>query len=186
MYCKRLKMPPLPKDITDELIEYATRKLECAEEFKESYNDDDKDGAKVSFYPVPPALYDRIQKLLYQYPETKGHRHFFIQLVHSGVNVPLHIDAVDQRSVGINYMLKTGGDNIATKWWEIKEEFKDEKLPDAVPLDAKMFTEVESHVLKESCWYEMTFSQVHSAEGMESLRLALAVMFHDCRPRENV
>lgn len=185
MYCKRISMPPLPKAIIDELVEYSIERFNGAEEFKESYNDDD-DGAKVSFYPVPPHLYDKIQKILRQFPATKNHRHFFVQLVHSGTEVPLHIDAIDQRSNGINFILKDGGPDITTSWWEVKKEFKSTKFSDATPLDHNMFNEVESHVLKEGCWYDMTFSQVHSLSNLKDLRLALAVMFDDVREREPI
>lgn len=98
---------------------------------------------------------------------------YFIQIVIGSSFVAPHIDNPAEREHGFLYLLKAGGNNVKTRWYEINEEYKHAEViyNTAIPYDR--LTLVEEHCLEENTWHWMNFSKAHSVENQESTRIAL-------------
>jgi hypothetical protein len=179
LLCKKLDIPKLSKELAQELISFAENKFyNESNDFSESYSDKDNNGAVVSFFMMPDSLHKKVEDAIGDHPLLSNYRRFYVQLVYGGNEVPLHTDEYSQRRVGVNYLLKDGG-NVKTTWWEPKEHYKDMDIPCSTLLDKELFKPIETYTMEENNWYRMTFDHPHNAENIESLRLSLAVLFYD-------
>lgn len=193
-YKKHNEIPALPKHITEVCIEYGESMLNMnvplavkygsyeienknsiayipEEEFNSSSY---KKSGEVGFYFLAPEVSQSICDFYNQVnnPLIKNVI-YFLQVVTGADFVAPHIDDPDRRSEGMLYLLKAGGANVRTQWYEPKEEFKDLELANYTCIPKDKLNLVEDQCLEEDCWHWMNFSKIHGVENQESVRFAL-------------
>jgi len=128
----------------------------------------------VGFYGLPADLNKQICDFYNDInnPNIKFNQ-YFIQVVTGGNFVAPHTDGEDYRSAGFLYLLKSGGTNVRTRWYEIKEEYKNNNLTPYAMIPYSRLNLIEDHILEEDCWHWLNFSKIHSVENQENLRIAL-------------
>jgi hypothetical protein len=193
-YQKYPDIPAIPADLKKEIISFGERKV--GKETKAFYYDfetkdgsslafldnqnnfesDDRQSGGVGFYKIPADLNKKIVTYYnnprISFPQLKP-RHYFIQVVSGGPCVFPHIDDSNSRTNGLIYLLKSGGSNVRTRWYEPKKEFSRLKLTQCRGIPYSRLDIVEDQCLEEDAWHYLNFSAIHSVEYQESLRLAL-------------
>jgi len=96
-----------------------------------------------------------------------------LQLVFGGTFVSPHIDDPMERTSGLIYLIKSGGDNVRTRWHGVKDQYKNLELTVNTEIPVDRLDLVEDHCLEEDAWHWLNFNKIHSVENQESLRLAL-------------
>jgi len=197
MYYKKMDtLPGLPEDLKKDLIEEAIRIFETQKENRILYHrrfehddatsinyiskDEDMDFYDQSGGVSCMAMNSDLEKRLFEFfkqadhPVTNQFGYFGFLYVEGGPYCAPHIDDITRRRNGFQLLLKAGGDNTTTAWWEPKEEFKDSTVIDysAVPY-SKLDLACEVR-LEENFWYWMKFDSIHSVENLETLRIFLA------------
>lgn len=128
----------------------------------------------VGFYELPP---DLVLSLIDFYKDVdhpiSENRYYYLQVVTGGGCVPPHVDAKSARTDGYLYLIKNGGDDVRTVWYEVKDEYKDQKLLEYTGIPYSKLDIMESHTLQEDSWHWLNFSKIHSVENQQSLRLSL-------------
>ena len=182
--------PSIPKDIEEQCIHCAEQILErnippdlayTGYEHKNiksiSYISPEvtvKKPGTIRFNQLPQQVIDRIidhyTKL--DHP-LKGLKRWCIQFAIGSDHIPPHVDDPPTRHPSPLYLLKAGGSNVRTRWYKIKDEFKNLEVHTNIGIPYDRLTLVEDHCLKESSWHWMNFSEPHSVENQESLRLSL-------------
>ena len=195
MYYKKITdLPTLPEDLTQELVQTA---LHLFDKFKDnviyyrSFEQEDttslnyitqedihlyeKSGG-VTALPMPKELEDRVKEFYKQagHTVTDLFDYYGFLIVEGGTNCVPHIDDVERRRNGFQYLLKSGGKEVKTVWYEPKEEFKDQKLKDYCAVPYSKLNVVDEACLEENNWYWMKFDTIHSVENQESIRFFLA------------
>jgi hypothetical protein len=195
MYFKKIEeLPSLPEDLGKEL--YATA-LMLFEKFKDNViyyrtferedttslnyiNPEDihlyeKSGG-VTALPMPKELEDRVKDFYKQFnsPITDLFDYYGFLIVEGGTTCVPHIDDVVRRKNGFQYLLKSGGSEVKTVWYEPKDEFKDQKIKDYCAVPYSKLNVVTETCLEENNWYWMKFDTIHSVENQESIRFFLA------------
>lgn len=187
-YQKRNDIPSLPNDIAKECIQIATDsicanqqmyawyyRLELENPNSLSYStskDNIKDSGGVGLYRLPYLLNEKICNFCKSTnTEISDFKRFYIQVVTGGDFVAPHIDP--DREKGFLYLLQTGGNNVRTKWYTVKEEFKNLKRDIISGIPYNKLNEVADHCLEENMWHQLNFQEIHSVENQESLRISL-------------
>lgn len=196
MYYKKISdVPSIPKDIKTECLrlgeenikkniplEYWYSRFEYEDESSVSFIEKgtEKDHFKnentggVGFYQldtnVVSSLIDFYKNI--DHPISKN-RYWYLQVVTGGSYVAPHIDDPGARSDGYFYLIRSGGIDVRTVWYEVKDEFKDRKLTYYAGIPYNKLDIVESHKLEEDSWHWLNFSKIHSVENQQSLRLSI-------------
>jgi len=192
-YKKYLGIEPLPNDIKQELIQlvennikgnvpisdwyrgYKTNNEKTFPflEFDKNQKNNNESGG-VGFYHVPYMLNERIINFYKKLNQTEiNFNRYALQVVIGGNFVAPHIDDPIKRTEGSFYLLKAGGSNVRTRWYEIKEEYKHIPLESAKIIPYSKLIQVEDHCLGEDTWHWLNFNKIHSVENQDSLRIAL-------------
>lgn len=105
-------------------------------------------------------------------------RQYYIQIVSGGNFVGPHVDweeglVNDGRQETILYLIKAGGSNVRTRWYELKDEYKHLKVTAFRVIPYERLDLVEDHCLEERTWHFFNHAKIHSVENQESLRIAL-------------
>jgi hypothetical protein len=145
-YKKISDLPTLPDDLTQELIQAALYIFNQAKEhviYYRTFEQEDptslnyiptedihvyeKSGG-VTALPMPKELEDKVKEFYKQHNHTVTNLfdYYGFLIVEGGTNCVPHIDDVERRRNGFQYLLKSGGDAVKTVWYEPKEEFKDQ------------------------------------------------------------
>jgi hypothetical protein len=181
--------PSIPKDIEEECIHCVEKYLTDITVPTLSYTGYDHKNIKslsyvssevavkktgtIGFYFLPSNIIDRIidhyTKL--DHP-LKGLKRWAIQYA-IGDHIAPHIDDPPTRHPSLLYLIKAGGSNVRTKWYKIKDEFKNHEVHYNIGIPYDRLILVEDQCLKESSWHWMNFNEPHSVENQESLRIAL-------------
>jgi hypothetical protein len=194
-YKKYLEIPPLPNDIKQGLIQIAENNIknnipmakwyqryetennksiafvEFGKRFQET-NGGESGG--VGFYHIPYKLNHSICDFYKKLNQTEiNFERYALQVVTGGNFVGPHIDDPLERADGSLYLLKSGGTNVRTRWYEIKEEYQHLPLENHTVVPYSKLNLVEDHCLEEDAWHWLNFSKLHSVENQESLRIAL-------------
>jgi hypothetical protein len=131
-------------------------------------------GGSVGFYPLPEEL---ASFLINFYKDTdhpiRNNAVYYLQVVTGGKSVAPHIDASSARKDGFLYLLQAGGTDVRTVWYEVKEEYRDQKLIEYTGIPYDKLDIIESHCLEEDTWHWLNFSKIHSVENQQSLRLSI-------------
>jgi hypothetical protein len=187
-YRKRTDIPGLPNDIAKECIQIATnsinanlpmdlwyRRLEFENTDSLSYTTSEnniKNTGGVGLYKLPISLNERICNYYKKTnTELSTYIKFYIQVVTGGNFVAPHVDP--DRIEGFVYLLQAGGRNVKTKWYTVKEEFKNLKKNNGSAIPYCKLNEVENYCLEENMWHWLNLQEIHSVEDQESLRILL-------------
>jgi len=195
MYFKKMTdMPSLPEDLKEDLVAEAIRVLEADKSNRALYyrrfelkdantlnymKDEDinfyeKSGG-VSAMPVTEQLrkstVDFFKKA--NHPATQSFNDYVYLYVEGGSFCGPHIDDVSKRRHGLQLLLKAGGDNVKTIWYEPKEEFKNLSIIDYCGIPYSKIDLKSETCFEENCWYWMKFDSIHSIENLQSLRVFL-------------
>lgn len=192
-YKKQENIPALPEDIKQECIKVAEEYLATQpgawyrryetenknsvayiEDISELSESEDRKSGGVGFYSLPPYLVEKICNFYkdVDHPAVK-HTGYQIQVVIGGQFVAPHIDDSNVRTSGFLYLLKTGGENVRTVWYEVKPEYKNLELSEYSGIPYSRLDVAEDNCLEEDCWHWMNFNKIHSVENQESLRISL-------------
>lgn len=98
---------------------------------------------------------------------------YLLQVCTGGRFVAPHIDDKINRLDGYLNILKAGGPNVRTKWYEVKPEYNHLEKTEYSGIPYHRLDVVEDQCLQENNWYYFNFSEIHSVENQESLRIAL-------------
>jgi len=186
----------LPKEIEEECIQYTEQQISngvpipicyggyetenkkslsyipLGEEFLGSNG---KETGRIGFYHLPVGITNKIldyyNKLNHPLKENTS---YFIQMAIGSNFVGPHIDNPEYRESGLLYLLKAGGSNVRTRWYKIKDEFKNQEITYNIAIPYERLTLVEDHCLKEHTWHWLNFSNPHSVENQETLRIGLS------------
>lgn len=196
MYYKKFSdIPALPEDIKLECIKvvednlknnvppmawyksYETKNqnsvafINEGSEYSEFHN---TESGGVGFFSIPPAL---VSKIINFYKSVNHplvrYNNYLLQFVTGGNFVAPHIDDSNARIAGYIYLLKNGGTNVKTVWYEVKDEYKHLSLVEYSGIPYSRLNIAEEHRLEEDTWHWLNFSKIHSVENQESLRVAL-------------
>jgi len=194
-YKKYTEIPSLPADIKQQLIQLAEQNqqnnvpvvawysgyetenrsslafVEYNNRFLES-NGNESGG--VGFYHLDYQLNERICNFYKKVNHPNiNFTHYWLQIVTGGNFVGPHTDDPVSRSDGFLYVLKSGGSNVRTKWYEVKKEFSHLIPEHYTSIPYSKLDQVEDHCLEEDTWHWLNFSKIHGVENQESLRISL-------------
>lgn len=190
-YKKCTKVPSLPQNLANELIELAKSYLGEYHPMEHWYKKaelenpntlnyitcEDKivsegGGSGVGLYNLPERINDKIYKF-YRHTDTELStiEKFSLQVVTGGQFVAPHIDP--ERSGGYLYILKSGGDDVRTRWYSVKDEFKDLILNKGYAISFDRVDVIEDRCLEENTWHWLNFGEIHGVENQVTLRIAI-------------
>jgi hypothetical protein len=179
MYCEKLDYGKLSPELKVRLIEYAKDKLTHTNYLAGYWKPDGTeniDYGYINVFPINQYFRREIEQYFYDnnlsHPEWDN-KLFGVQVVTGGGSgrFPPHRDPPYYRVKDFVYILDTGGDNVITSWWKVK----DTEPPDNsyhVPIAEEILDEVEAHKTEEDSWYQFDFSEIHSVKNIERLRVA--------------
>jgi len=189
-YKKHTGIPSLPNDIKQQLIQIAEQNQQnnvpmsawypnCRTTdtnnilFEESNTQFCESGG-VGFYLIPPELIDSICKFY----KTINHpditfNYYYLQIVTGGNFVAPHIDDPQARINGMLYLLKAGGADVRTTWYEVKPDYQHLALENYSAIPYSKLDQIEDHWLEEDMWHWLNFNKIHGVTNQESLRIAL-------------
>jgi hypothetical protein len=130
----------------------------------------------VGFYSFPKELFFKIKDFYTEVNHPLIHFNtYLLQVVSGGSYVAPHSDDVGPRQKGMIYMIKSGGSNVKTVWYEIKPELiGTSHVPESkFYLSYNILDKKEEHILEENTWHFMNFEAIHSVENQESVRMAI-------------
>lgn len=143
--------------------------VEPGDEYKETNG---KETAYIGFYVVPDDIKNQIQDFFKNADHAfQQYQTWLLQISADGDFVGPHIDG--GRIYGSIFVLKSGGKNVRTRWYEIKDEFKHLAMKENTYIPYSRLNIVEDHCLDENEWHFMNFSKIHSVENQKSIRIAL-------------
>lgn len=195
MYYKKMEnLPRLPEDLKQELVEEAVRIFATQQENRILYHrrfelDDSttlnymghedmqfyEQSGGVSCLAMNADLENRVKEFFKQanHPVTNQFEYYGFLYVEGGPYCAPHIDDLERRRNGFQLLLKSGGSDTTTAWWEPKEDYKDSKIIDYSGIPYSKLDKVGEACLEENVWYWMKFDTIHSVEKLESLRIFL-------------
>lgn len=194
-YKKYLEIPPLPQAIKQDLIKVATHNVEnnipCVVRFgryettnkqsiafvEHSNQFEESNGLEsggVGFYSIPLDLHNQLISFYQQvnHPVVNFTR-YWLQIVSGGNFVGPHVDDPTARTDGFLYILKSGGNNVQTTWYEIKTEFSHLVSENYTLIPYSKLNQIETHCLEEDMWHWLNFNKIHGVTNQESLRISL-------------
>jgi len=187
MNCERLNYGKFSPELKQKLIDYGKEKRNNTNYIGSNWKPNGTDEVNygdINVYPIDEYFKREIKKYFdnnnISHPDWEN-KMFGVQVVTGGDsgNFPPHRDPPYHRVKDFIYILDTGGDNVITSWWEVKNA----KLADNsyyVPTSEEIFTpiseeildEVESHKTEEDTWYKFNFSEIHSVRNIKRFRVA--------------
>jgi hypothetical protein len=198
-HAKISDLEPLPVTLKQEIIEFVISQLSDKVPFTRVYpsvykfnnNEDlanfggekievnsEKVSSTVGFYVLPDELAERIKFFFtnLNHPDIRFTNYSFVQVVCYGSHVAPHMDSPNDRGPGWLYIIKSGGDQVKTVFYEIKDEHKNVVLKETdyntiIPFE-KIYPVYET-IMEEDTWNYYNFNKIHSAQNQESLRIML-------------
>ena len=180
MNCEKLNYGKFSPELKKKLIDYGIKKLKNSNYTAGSWKPDSTDTETgygcINVYPIDQYFRREIEKYFNEnniaHPNWEK-KLFGVQLVSGGEfgSFPPHRDPPYYRDKDFIYILDTGGDNVITSWWKLK----DTAPPDNsyhVPIAEEILDEVEAHKTEEDTWYQFDFSEIHSVRNIQRLRVA--------------
>lgn len=194
-YKKYSEIPSLPKELADECVFIAEHNVknnvpmvvfygryETENKNSAAYNDPGKEyletggeqSGGVGFFDIPSRLNLDICNFYksVNHPLIKNEK-YFIQVCTGGKFVGPHVDDSNSRAEGFLYLIKSGGSDVRTRWYELKEEYSHLSLTEYSVIPYSRLNIVEDHRLEENTWHWLNFNKIHSVENQETLRVAL-------------
>jgi len=175
MNCEKLNYGKFSSELKARLIDFGKQKLKNSNYTAGGWKADSTD-TYINVYPIDQYFRKEIEK--YFIDNNIAHPNwekklFGVQLVSGGKfgSFPPHRDPPYYRDKDFIYILDTGGDNVITSWWKLK----DDAPPDNsfhVPIAEEILDEVEAHKTEEDIWYQFDFSEIHSVQNIQRLRVA--------------
>jgi hypothetical protein len=108
-----------------------------------------------------------------KHPATKQFNSYAYLYVEGGPFCGPHIDDVAKRRHGLQLLLKAGGEDVRTAWYEPKEQYKNLPIIDYCCIPYSKIDLKAETCLEENNWYWMKFDSIHSIENLQSLRVFL-------------
>jgi hypothetical protein len=193
MYFKHMtEMPVLPEDLKKDLVEEAIiifereqnnrvlhhRRFELENQNSLNYLKDEdmnfyNQSGGVSYLHMSPYLDNRVKQFFKQTNLINIFDYYGLLFVEGGPYCAPHIDDISRRKNGFQLLLKSGGDNVTTVWWEPKDEFKDLPIIDYSCIPYSKIYKVDENCLEENSWYWLKFDSIHSVENQQSIRIFL-------------
>jgi len=175
-------LPPLPPQLKHHLLEHAKRlyyNIDNAATLHQTYDlDDTEETASVSYFALNSAeLMKYVAMFLNSVPALSKFRYFLLHTIHDGTQFDLHFDHCDSEIFRLHYVLDTGGDDVITHYWKVKEEYQGRYFYPVRTLPEYMFDKVQTLKLQEDHWYHLPMTKVHSVDNIESPRIVLIVRF---------
>lgn len=188
-------MPTLPEDLKNDLVAEAVKMFETERQSRVVYpqrfemeNDNSLNCMKnedMDFYQKSGgvsalSMSDDMRRRTFEFfknanhPSTNLISAYVYLFVEGGPFCAPHIDDVNKRKHGFQLLLKAGGDNVKTVWYEPKEEFKNLSVIDYCCIPYSKIDLKSETCLEENYWYWMKFDSIHSIENLQSLRVFLA------------
>lgn len=187
MNYKKIHLPPLTEKLKRKLIKAANNTntigsfYDCqdtdptkANYIKKDTNDykDFENSGHVVLTPLPEPLKQQIRnhyRLIFPLRDAD----FVLQTVEGGRFVGPHLDPSDARGVGLIHLIKSGGTNVKTRWYHLKEDSANKPLNNGEFIPYSVINLVEEHQLKEDEWCMFNFKEIHSVENLETKRVGL-------------
>lgn len=184
MYCEKLSYGKFSPELKKKLIEFGKQKLNnpnsvagCTAALWKTNSEDDNRGY-IYVYQIDQFFRREIEKYFddnnVHHPEWK-YKRFGVQVVTGNKNgiFPPHTDPINSRVKDFVYILDTGGDNVITTWWDLKDgSTTNVKLSTPVWYEEEILNEIEAHKTEEDTWYEFDFTEIHSVKNIQRLRVA--------------
>ena len=183
MNCEKLNYGKFSPELKARLIDFGKQKLKNPNYTAGNWKPDITEnahyslhGGNINVYPIDQYFRREIEKYFndnnISHPNWEK-KMFGVQLVSGGESesFPPHRDPPYYRDKDFIYILDTGGDNVITSWWKVK----DTAPPDNsyhVPIAEEILDEVEAHKTEEDTWYQFDFSEIHSVRNIQRLRVA--------------
>ena len=178
MNCEKLNFGKFSPELKKRLIDYGKQKLNNPNYTAGFWkaNSDEVDYGYINVYPIDQFFRREIEKYFNEnniaHPDWED-KMFGVQVVIGGGygGLPPHRDPPHYRLKDFVYILDTGGDNVITAWWDLK----DSAPTDIVyyePISEEILNEVESHKTEEDNWYQFDFGSIHSVKNIQRLRVA--------------
>ena len=194
MYCTKLDIPVIPEDLKKEIIDFVivaleegytsayNRQLEVEDQGNLNFLDGEDENllntGEVIGVPLSEELQTKIRDFYKQTPHYIDE--FFCDywgcfvLKSSTSIVAPHQDDPEKRKFGLQLLIKAGGDNVKTTWYDIKEEFKNLPIIPDLSMPYHKLNPVHEEHLHEGHWYILNTSIVHSVDNLESVRIFLS------------
>lgn len=168
MLIKKLDYPKVPVNLIDaelKKIKHILDDPESASEHSWGYVTELDVEASIKAFKL-----DKDSVLVKWLNENIGDHYWSIHIIWGGNTLPPHIDP--GRTYGFNYVIEPGGANVITKSYEPREKnIKDLGL--GVPISYNDIICVQEELCSKNKWYSLRVDQVHSVEGLESMRIIL-------------
>lgn len=188
-YKKRNDIPRIPEFIAKECISIAIDNVNCHKPMDFWYRRVELDDANslsytteqdiindtggVGIYLVPAFLNVGLCNYYKNFNIGISPMQFAIQVVTGGNFVAPHNDP-KTRPAGLMYLLQSGGKNVRTKWYTVKDEYRNKTTKEyGVGFPYHKLDVVEDQCLEENTWHYMNFQEIHSVENIEYLRIAI-------------
>lgn len=202
---EKIEYQSIPVELKEKLIEFALEVhkknigltvLANIVTNDESNIDTSKQDNNVFVYVVHPFLTRQVQNIYTDFPQNLANREplnlsnepgkgVLIQVINGPLpgeecnTIHPHVDP-DCRPDSLMYILSTGGDNVKTTWYNVKN--KDIAYTEIathvydLPIYSKDNLEiVEEHVMQEDGWYLFNHSVPHSVDNIKSPRIILTL-----------
>jgi sensor histidine kinase YesM len=186
MTCQDLDIHPLSEDLLSKLLKYAEEMIEQKKTSLYSYPTIDDEYIELYGTPatgkiffLPTNLNNEIIEF-YKNCSNFNNSKMFIQIISGGKYFTPHIDDVKLRKTTKLCILQTGGNNVETTWWNVKENYANENYgidPDLLFFPYYKIEKSHSHILKTNSWYELEVNKIHSVENMVEPRISFTFLY---------
>jgi hypothetical protein len=172
-----LNYPPLPQSIIDEiLLQINTAEVPICEILLDGVTDDiidwstelgrplsEVDQNTCRFHVLEPS--NVIKEWVKQNIPEKV-RKIHINAMTNGTHLVPHIDEI--RIKALNYVIETGGSNVITSFYKVKEQYKHLKASPRcfIPLDR--LDPIEQICIKKDSWHSLAVSNIHDVGNIET------------------
>lgn len=93
-------------------------------------------------------------------------------MMSNGNVVPPHVD--ESRSKAVNYLLETGG-SASTTFYKPKHEYSNLEITPQIVIPYTRLDVVETAIIPERSWHELTVTSIHGVENLTARRIALTL-----------
>ena len=137
----------------------------------------EKSGDITAVY-IDDAMHDEVLSFFKatNHPIANKFNKYMFLFVNGGNRCVPHVDDASKRKNSFQLLLKSGGTNTTTAYYEPRREYETLPIIDycAIPYN-KLDLQVQVR-LEENNWYWMKTDKIHSVEGLESLRIFLVAI----------
>lgn len=194
-YKKRDDIPAMPADLAQDCINYVetqlanngpmivwyksyehsdTNSLSFVVSGTELDETDGKETGGIGFYGPPDDLTRRLAEYCKSTNDPDINFDMFaLQLVNGSSFLGPHVDAPSMRAAGFLYLLKSGGPDVRTVWYNTKPEYSTLQITDNTYIPYSKLDVVENHRLEENMWHWMNFNAIHSVENQQHPRIGV-------------